>query len=184
MSATEISNVWDEFANGFYAFYVSGPWNVGEFKRRLPARVAQAWGTAPLPGPDGPGAAIAGGSSLVLFKSSRHPREVWQLIEFLSEPQQQRRFEELCGDLPPRRSTWDLLGPDEYTRAFRDQLERTVPAPKVPEWERIAQQVRLATERAVRGGEPTERVLGELDRRTDAILEKRRWMLARRSAAP
>lgn len=180
MSDTQISNVWDEFAAGFYAFYITGPWNVGEFRRRLPSSLANAWGTAPLPGPDGPGAAIGGGSSLVMFEKSRHKREIWQLIEFLSQPAQQLRFHELSGDLPPRRSVWadPALANDPYAKAFRDQLERVKSAPKVPEWERIAQEIRLTTERVVRSGEPIDQALRELDTRTDAILEKRRWMLA------
>jgi multiple sugar transport system substrate-binding protein len=184
MSNTEISNVWDEFAKGFYTFYITGPWNVGEFKRRLPASLADDWATAPLPGPDGPGAAIGGGSSLVMFSSSTHKREVWQLIEFLSAPEQQRRFHALCGDLPPRRSSWEdpELANDPYSKAFRDQLERVKPTPKVPEWERIAQEIRLAAERAIRGGESADAVLRELDARTDMILEKRRWMLANKAA--
>ncbi|MBC8055609.1 MAG: extracellular solute-binding protein, partial [Rhizobiales bacterium] len=37
MTDTQISNVWDEFARGMFTFYVSGPWNIGEFRRRLPA---------------------------------------------------------------------------------------------------------------------------------------------------
>ncbi|MEO5625320.1 MAG: sugar ABC transporter substrate-binding protein [Dokdonella sp.] len=181
MSATQISNVWDEFSNGFYAFYISGPWSIGNFQLRLPERLKDDWGTAPLPGPDGPGAAVGGGSSLVLFKQSRHPREVWQLIEFLSTPAQQLRFHELCGDLPPRRSAWKdaALANDPYAKAFRDQLDRVKPAPMVPEWERIAQELRLAAERAIRGGESTDKVLQELDEHTDRILEKRRWMLSR-----
>lgn len=184
MSETQISNVWDEFANGFYAFYITGPWNVGEFKRRLPARVQDDWMTAPLPGPDGPGAAIGGGSSLVMFSRSRHKDEVWQLIEFLSQPAQQQRFHALCGDLPPRRSAWDgeALAADPYAKAFRDQLERVKPAPMIPEWERIAQEVRYAAERVVRGGQPVDRALADLDQRVDAILDKRRWIQSREVA--
>jgi multiple sugar transport system substrate-binding protein len=36
MTNAQIANVWDEFARGLFAFYVSGPWNIGEFRRRLP----------------------------------------------------------------------------------------------------------------------------------------------------
>jgi multiple sugar transport system substrate-binding protein len=184
MSNTEISNVWDEFARGFYTFYITGPWNVGEFKRRLPANLQDDWATAPLPGPNGPGAAIGGGSSLVMFSSSRHKAAVWKLIEFLSRPEQQVRFHALCGDLPPRRSAWNdpSLAGDPYAKAFRDQLERVKPTPKVPEWERIAQEMRIASERVVRGGESPDQALHELDERTDEFLEKRRWMLAQRAS--
>jgi multiple sugar transport system substrate-binding protein len=177
-----ISNVWNEFGRGRFVFYVSGPWNIGELQRRLPADQQHAWTTAPLPGPDGPGASIAGGSSLVVFRASRHPAEAWRLIEFLSQPTVQRRFHALTGDLPPRRTTWQdpQLTGDAHARAFRDQLERTKPAPKVPEWERIAAEMRLVAERAVRMGLSVDEAARELDARTDRILEKRRWLLTRR----
>ena len=179
MSATQISNVWDEFAKGFFAFHITGPWNVGEYSRRLPARLKDDWGTAALPGPNGPGAAVGGGSSLVMFKGTKHPDAVWQLIEFLSEPSQQLRFHQLSGDLPPRRSTWSdpTLANDQYAAAFRDQLERVKSAPKVPEWERIAQAMRLMTERVVRGKQSSDEALKALDTEVDGILEKRRWMI-------
>ena len=157
---------------------------IGELRRRLPADQQDAWMTAPLPGPDGPGASIAGGSSLVVFRASRHQDAAWRLIEFLSQPSVQRRFHALTGDLPPRRTTWDdpALARDVHARAFRAQLERVRPAPRVPEWERIATEIRLAAERAARGALSVDEATRELDARTDRILEKRRWMLTRRSA--
>ncbi|MCY7354233.1 MAG: sugar ABC transporter substrate-binding protein [Lysobacter sp.] len=181
MSETQISNVWDEFFNGFYAFYVSGPWNIREFRKREPPALKGAWGTMALPGPDGPGAGIAGGTSLVLFRSSPRKQASWKWIEFLSRPDIQQRFHAEIGDLPPRRSTWEhpTLAQDEYAKAFRDQLERVKPTPKVLEWERIVQEMRLASERVVRGGESQDRALQDLDTRVDAILEKRRWMYER-----
>ena len=181
MSETQISNVWDEFFNGFYAFYLSGPWNIREFRRRQPPALEGQWGTMPLPGPDGPGAGIAGGTSLVLFRSSPRKDRAWKLVEFLSRPDIQQRFHAMIGDLPPRRSAWEhpSLAGDELARAFRDQLERVKPAPKVLEWERIVQEMRIATERVVRGGQPQDQALAELDARVDAILAKRRWMQAR-----
>jgi multiple sugar transport system substrate-binding protein len=177
-----ISNVWNEFGRGRFVFYVSGPGNIGELKRRLPADQQPTWATAPLPGPDGPGASIAGGSSLVVFRASRHRAEAWRLIEFLSQPAVQRRFHALTGDLPPRRATWQdpELMADVHARAFREQLERVKPAPQVPEWERIAAELRLVAERAVRTDLSVDAAARELDARADLILEKRRWMLARR----
>lgn len=180
MSETQISNVWDEFFDGFYAFYLSGPWNIREFRLREPAALKEQWGTMPLPGPDGPGAGIAGGSGLVIFRSSTHKQAAWKLIEFLSRPDIQQRFHAVIGDLPPRRSTWQApsLANDELARAFREQLERVKPTPKVLEWERIVQEMRLVTERVVRGGEAQETAVQDLDHRVDEILAKRRWIHA------
>ena len=69
-SANQISNVWDEFARGTFTFYITGPWSIGELKRRLPASLQASWMTAPLPGPEGPSYSVAGGSSLVVFSNS------------------------------------------------------------------------------------------------------------------
>lgn len=184
MSETQISNVWDEFFNGFFTFYLSGPWNIREFRKRVPPGLEDAWMTSPLPGPDGPGAGIAGGASLVLFRSSPYKQESWKLVEFLSRPHIQQRFHTAMGNLPPRRSTWrdPALVQDAYAHAFRDQLERVKPTPKVLEWERIAQEMRLASERVVRGGVPQDRALRDLNVRVDEILAKRRWMLTQKAS--
>jgi len=119
-----------------------------------------------------------------MFRSAPNKTAAWQLIEYLSQPDVQRRFHELTGDLPPRRSTWSAgsLANDRYARAFRDQLERVKPAPKVPEWERIATEIRLVVERAAHGELSVDEAAQELDRRANRILEKRRWLLSRGDA--
>ena len=180
-SDSEIVNLWDEFARGYFGFYISGPWQIGEFRRRLPPQMQSAWATAPLPGPDGPGVSIAGGSSLALFSPSRNKEAAWSLVRFLSRPEVQQRFYDVSGNLPPRRSAWagETLARSEPARAFREQLERVRPVPKVPEWERIATEIRLVTEAVMRGVLDDGRALEELDARVDRMLEKRRWMLAR-----
>jgi multiple sugar transport system substrate-binding protein len=177
----QIANIWNEFGRGYFSFYISGPWNIGEFKRRLPPELQSAWMTAPLPGPDGPGASIAGGSSLVMFRRSRNKEAAWRVIEYLAQPEVQRRFHAVTGNLPPRRSAWDdpALARDTYARAFFEQLERVKPAPKVPEWERIATEMRLAVERVIHGDLAAANAPADLDARADRILEKRRWMLER-----
>jgi multiple sugar transport system substrate-binding protein len=81
--------------------------------------------------------------------------------------------------LPPRRSPWltPALANDVHAKAFGEQLERAIPTPKVPEWERIATEMRLIGEEVANGHMGVEEAATELDRRTDKILEKRRWML-------
>jgi multiple sugar transport system substrate-binding protein len=141
--------------------------------------------TMPLPGPDGPGASVAGGTSFVVFRGSRHQDAAWKLVAYLTSPEVQLRFHGLTGDLPPRRSTWrdPVLAKDAYARAFHDQLERARPTPNVPEWERIAVEIRVVAEQMVGGRLSVDEAAAELDRRADAILEKRRWMLDQPAAA-
>ena len=175
----EVGDPWDEFGRGVYAFYFSGPWNVAEFRRRLPMSEQGDWATASLPGPGGPGAGLAGGASLVVFRASRHQRAAWTLVEYWSQPLVQQRFYRLTGDMPPRRSSWDspLLQDDAAMRAFRDQLERVKPTPAVPEWERIAVMMQQVAARAVAGELTVDQAAAEMDRQADIILAKRRSLL-------
>jgi multiple sugar transport system substrate-binding protein len=53
----------------------------------------------------------------------------------------------------------------------------------VPEWERIATLVGRRAEGVIRGEETVDEALTSLDEEVDRILEKRRWMNARRHAA-
>jgi multiple sugar transport system substrate-binding protein len=185
LSNSEMANLYQSFAAGDFAFYITGPWNLGEFRRRLPPELQTRWKTAPMPAPDNarerPGVSLAGGASLVVFRASEHPEEAWKLIEFLSEPARQSRFYELTGDLPPRASAWmaPALSKDPQAAAFRDQLQRVVPAPKVPEWEQIQAQIWQSLEPAIRGRKSVDDAVEDLDARVDRILEKRRRLLAK-----
>jgi multiple sugar transport system substrate-binding protein len=185
LANTQISSVYQEFAAGRVAMYVTGPWNVGEFKKRLPAALQGSWMTAPLPGPDSAGISLAGGSSIVIMKKSAKKSIAWRFVTFMSAPEQQAKFFERTGDLPARRSAWNApaLSSDPYLAAFRTQLGRVVPTPAVPEAELIMQLVALAGERAARGRQTVDEALTSLDAEVDAVLEKRRWLMAQRAAA-
>jgi multiple sugar transport system substrate-binding protein len=139
----------------------------------------------PRPGMEYPGASLAGGSSLVMFRHSAAPQAAWAWIEYLSEPAQQTRFLELTGDLPARRSVWRTAGlaDDPRTAPFLAQLEHAVPTPKVPEWERIATRIAQCGEQVARGAKSLDAALADLDADVDRMLEKRRWMLDREAGA-
>ncbi len=188
---TQIANLYQEFANGYFAVYISGPWNIGEFGRRLPAALQGQWMTAPLPGfadsslhrQEGMrvGVSLAGGASLALSRTSPRQEAAWNLLEYLAQPEQQARFYQLTGDLPARQSAWNdpALAGNRYAQAFRQQLQQVQPTPPIPEWERIASRIAYYAELAVRQQLSVDEALAALDRDVDRILEKRRWLLAR-----
>jgi len=188
LTNNQIANLWQEFGRGSFAAFISGPWNIGELDRRLPADLQGRWSTAPLPGPvpgSRHGASTAGGSSLVVFQRSRRRQEALQVLAFLGRPQTQLHFHALTGNLPPRRSTWALapLAGERRAAAFLQQLELAKPTPAVPEWERILQEMQLQAARAQRYGTPVAEAAATLDARVDGFLTKRRWMLDRGAAA-
>lgn len=194
LTNSQIANLWQEFGRGSFTAFISGPWNIGELDRRLGRQRRADWATAPLPAPDAsphrPGASTAGGASLVVFRRSRRQDDARTLLAWLAQPAVQQRFHALTGNLPPRRSTWQRtdaaglrLADEPATAAFATQLEQVRPAPAVPEWERIAQEMQLLAQRAVAQKLSPLAMATKLDARVDGFLEKRRWMLDRKAAA-
>ena len=61
--------------------------------------------------------ARAGGASLAIFRGSAHRDAAWALLEFLSQPEEQRELYRLTGDLPARKSGWSGSGPGAYPSA-------------------------------------------------------------------
>ena len=184
VSYTQLGNPYQEFTRSYFAMWITGPWNLGEFRRRLKPEEQKLWMTAPLPAPDGvawPGPSLAGGSSLAIFHASEEKDAAWTFAEFLSTPAVQSRFYALSGDLPARREAWDepSLAGDAKAQAFRVQLSRVEPMPRVPEWEQIAQKVAEDMEPAIRGRDSIPAALATLDANVDRVLAKRRWILAR-----
>jgi multiple sugar transport system substrate-binding protein len=184
--AAEVGNLYQDFAAGTFACFVSGPWSLGELARRLPPAFQERWATAPLPAPEGspPGVSLAGGAGLALVRGSPRADAAWRWIEYLAAPEQQVAFHAISGDLPAGRSAWSdpSLARSRNAQAFRAQLDRVRPPPRIPEWERIASRIARHAEAVVRGSESAEAALRSLDREADQMLEKRRWLLRREAS--
>lgn len=181
----QVTNVYQAMAEEYISIYFSGPWNIPEFKKWMTGELADKWATAPMPGykDEYPGVSLAGGSSLVIFNNSKHKNEVWKLIEFLSEPDIQLKVYKVTNNLPAVIESWQdsTLANDVYMKAFYQQLQNVVSAPKIPEWEQIVfSKLQQYAEFAARGVMSKDEALKKLDEDADRILEKRRWMVENR----
>lgn len=184
----QVANVYQDFAAGLFTFYVTGPWNLGEFRRRLPGELQNEWATAVLPMPElgSPSVSVMGGASLAVTTSSDKRDAARELIAYLLTPEELTHLYHATGDLPARRSAWRHIGDADPLRltAFRTQLEHARSTPKIPEWERIAGLLLRYTELAVRKHLPVDTALALLDAETDRVLAKRRWLLQRTPTQP
>jgi multiple sugar transport system substrate-binding protein len=184
ISNSQVANLYQQFGAREFDMFVSGPWDVGNLRDRLPPELQDKWSTAPMPAPDGtpyPGASLSGGSSLVISSRSQKQDACWKLIEFLSRPEIQMRFYEQSGDLPAHRAAWasPKLANDKQIAAFRIQLDRTAALPRIPEWENVATSIFEYGQLAARGRYTAREAALQLDKKVDGMLEKRRWVLSR-----
>ena len=179
---SQVTNVYQAFADEYFSIYISGPWNIPEFKKWMIGNLSDKWMTAPMPGyaNDYPGVSLAGGSSLVIFKDSKYKKEVWKFFEYLSKKSTQIEFYKLLNNLPAIKEAWDdpIFKDDPYMQAFYLQFMNVRATPKIPEWEQIAfAKVQQYAELAARNVISVEEALRRLDKDVDRILEKRRWIV-------
>lgn len=183
-----ITNMYNSFSEGLITMYITGPWNIGEFTRRIPPHLQNEWMTAPLPSMDSlqPGVSLPLGTSLVMFKTSKHKEAAWKLIEFLSSVEQSIKFYKVTGNLPPRQSAWQdsSLANNNYVKAFYRQLQRVDPLPQIPEWEQIVIRLQIYVEYIATGTMTVEQALKQFDSEVDVMLEKRRWLVEKSSPVP
>lgn len=179
---SQVTNVYQAFAEEYFTMYISGPWNIPEFKKWMKDDLADKWMTAPMPGysNDYPGVSLAGGSSLVIFENSKYKKEVWKFFEFLSQVKTQIEFYTMLNNLPSVKEAWEnpIFKNDPYMQAFYKQFTNVRATPKIPEWEQIAfSKVQQYAELAVRNAMSVEDALKNLDKDVNRILEKRRWLV-------
>jgi alpha-1,4-digalacturonate transport system substrate-binding protein len=72
----------DFFVNGQLVFYFSGNWQVGQFDKLIGNKFN--WDVVPNPYGDCGSTGMPGGAALVAFKTSKNPKEVAKLVEYLT----------------------------------------------------------------------------------------------------
>ncbi len=113
----------------------------------------QPFAVAPMPaGPGGEPTAALGGAVLAVNASSRHPAEAWQLVKFLTAPEQMRERRDVAGELPARRSLYS----DTALRAIVDHAR---PRPPTPLWSELSGALSVHLHRALLGEESSREAL-------------------------
>ncbi|MBP6964907.1 MAG: sugar ABC transporter substrate-binding protein [Armatimonadetes bacterium] len=122
------------FTNGQIGMYVSGSWAAGiVFPKEI---TTFEYDCAPLPRGK-QRASFVGGACWGILRGSRHKKEAWELVKFMSSPSMQKHFAEKKQVIPSRRSVAEsgaylyLDAPPKNKQAFIDAIEYGRPLPKV-----------------------------------------------------
>jgi multiple sugar transport system substrate-binding protein len=130
----------EQFKGGRIATWIGGPWVLASAKRADD----EAWvreargniGVAQMPvGPTGKFYTFVGGSNLMVFKSSRHKNEAWQLIKYLSRDNTQTAYARLMGMFPARLAPQRKQGKvDANQAAFYQAITHGRTYAPIPQW--------------------------------------------------
>ncbi|QOV39112.1 ABC transporter substrate-binding protein [Streptomyces ferrugineus] len=134
--------------------------------------VAGKIGAVPLPGPDGPGTSVLGGSNLAVSTYTEHPDSAARLLAYLTSERVQRQVL-TRGALPPVRA--DLYEDPALIRRFpylptlRESVLTAAPRPKSPRYDQVSLVVQAVVHDAMTGRETPAAAVRRLARELDAI---------------
>ncbi|WAM33675.1 sugar ABC transporter substrate-binding protein [Caldicellulosiruptor morganii] len=124
------------FQNGKIAFYISGPWDVGDFvKAKVPFAVA------PLPKTDDgkPTPSFVGVQSAFVSAKSKNKDAAFKLLKYLVEESQVKVLFKVGSRIPV--TTGALSNPevkaDKIMSAFAEQAKVGIPMPNIPEMQAV-----------------------------------------------
>ncbi|WP_089101335.1 ABC transporter substrate-binding protein [Streptomyces hyaluromycini] len=137
--------------------------------------VAGKIGAVPLPGPDGPGTSVLGGSNLAVNTHARHPDSAARLIAYLTSAPVQRQVL-TRGALPPvRAALYDdpaLIREFPYLPTLRASVQAARPRPKSPRYDQVSLVVQAVVHDAMTGHETPAAAVRRLARELAALSDR------------
>ncbi|MDX3071359.1 ABC transporter substrate-binding protein [Streptomyces sp. NPDC088354] len=137
------------------------------------SKVAGRFGVVPLPGPDGPGSSVLGGSNLAVNAQTRHPRTAADLMAYMTGESVQRQVL-TEGSLPP---VWADLYRDPvlvrrypYLPVLEQSVRAAKPRPKSARYEQVSLAVAAVSRDALAQHATPAQAVARLDRELREIV--------------
>lgn len=131
------------------------------------SKVAGRFGVVPLPGPDGPGTSVLGGSNLAVSSHARHPESAADLIAYLTSERVQRKVL-TEGSLPPVRAALyedpALIAAHAYLPTLRRSVLSAVPRPKSARYDQVSLAVQAVAQDVMALRQTPEQAVARLAR--------------------
>ncbi|MFF3285846.1 ABC transporter substrate-binding protein [Streptomyces sp. NPDC003023] len=136
------------------------------------SKVAGKFGVVPLPGPDGPGTSVLGGSNLAVSAHSRNPASAADLIAYLTSERVQRQVL-TEGSLPPVRAALyedpELVRAHPYLPTLRQSVLSAVPRPKSARYDQVSLAVQAVAQDVMAQRQTPEAAVARLACELEAI---------------
>jgi multiple sugar transport system substrate-binding protein len=142
------------FQNGEAAFMRNWPYPYALMQDSASSRVAGRYAVAPMPAaPGGRPTATLGGAQLAINANSAHPEAAYEVIEYLTRPEQMLERARVVGQFPTRPALYDepelakaLVIPPARARAI---IELAVPRPVTPVYTELSEILQIYLHRAL-----------------------------------
>ncbi len=143
---------------GDFPLAISGNWKIDELRLSAP-EISGRWSIAMMPkGPSGKRTTFIGGRIMGIFEQSKHKKEAWAFIRYLSSPEIQKALYEASlikqdAYLPPNKNTWAIIDMDpRFKKILIDQAEDSKGPPAIANWDAYTKNIDNVIQRAVLQG--------------------------------
>ncbi len=158
------------YAEGIYAMTIGGPWSWPIIKGQYPdAEIHYAL----FPAGKGGSRSVVGGEDIVIFKSTRYPKEAWEFVKYMVSYEVQKEFSTV-GQIPILKSLLNdpVIKNHPFMGIYLKQLETAVARSPHPGWNQISDILQKAWEDAVIGGMDPQEALDWAAEEMEAVLEE------------
>jgi multiple sugar transport system substrate-binding protein len=154
------------------AMLLSGRWSVPVLRRQAHFH----WDIVPFP--KGPGGSVVGidASGYAISGTSRHLKEAWMLVSFLSSRKSQEQFVQSGLIVPARK---DIAGsplfrasPPAHSQYFISAMTTGKPSHIPQAWNEVAEELGLALEPVWEGTKPADRAMAEVTPKIQRLLHE------------
>ncbi|KUK20696.1 extracellular solute-binding protein [Pseudothermotoga lettingae] len=158
------------YAEGVYAMTIGGPWSWSIIKGQYPdAEINYSL----FPRGENGSRSVVGGEDIVIFKSTRYPKEAWEFVKYMVSYEVQREFSTV-GQIPILKTLLEDSNIKEhpFMLIYLKQLETAVARSPHPAWNQISDVLQKAWEDAVIGDINPKEALDLAAQEIEAILDE------------
>jgi len=158
---------------------ISGNWKIDSLHLLAP-EITGKWSIAMMPkGPSGKRTAFIGGRIMGIFEQSKHKKEAWTFIKYLSAPDIQKALYEAAQAnedtyLPPNKNTWAIIDMDPvFKKVLVDQAEDSKGPPAVANWDAYTRHIDNVIQKAVLQGTDPKTGLSDIKKELELAVSKK-----------
>jgi multiple sugar transport system substrate-binding protein len=142
------------FQNGEAAFMRNWPYPVPLLRDPANSRVAGKFAVAPLPAtPQGTSTSAIGGAQLAINRHTEHPEAAWEVIHYLTQPEQMLERARVVGQFPTRSGVYDDPGLASALAlppaTVKQIIEHAAPRPVTPVYTQLSEILQIQLHRAL-----------------------------------
>jgi multiple sugar transport system substrate-binding protein len=164
------------FQNRKYAMIFNGPWAVGGLEKG-----GIDFGVALIPeGPAGR-ATNVGGNNLVVFSTSKHPREACELLKFVASKENQAEWANKLGQIPVNTASDAMIDfvKNPYLKVFMEQMDYAKPRPGIGSYPEIENAVNPEMQAALDGKKSVREAMESACKEVNRIMQEEETLKAR-----